>query len=624
MWRPKGTLEVIDLGKDVYLFRFSIPDDYEKAILEGPWFIIDHYLMITKWKPNFRPSMNPFDRMIVWIRFPELPVEYYDKEALFDIAKLAGNPLRVDYATDHLTRARYARVFLDIDLSIPLVTNVWVGNGWQSIDFPRDVGELNNDCGHNLHNSGSSRCIGAAALPHPEVRMEFSSWDDMNNYYRTYGEQEGFGVVCIGGRNNDVYNKAAYSGYVWKCECYGITTYKKRVNGKRVVVYDEPSKKRKSKKCECPVMLYGQGHSDGVWKIMKVVNEHNHTMNPELSRHIAMYRKQKITKHLEQRIETDHASGASKVYTDAKFVEVQNQYNRVAYLTLVLKKLLSQNEVEHIIKVLDMSGVTEVPSMYVVDRWRKDISRKHTLVKVAYHDASKTKEASSSGEERPPNGEMVPQAPKTVTPKTPSSVNKGSVVGSTDTPNSSTCVKDPEPRGNNKKGRPRTTRYTSPAEKAMTKVPKTGGKKKQGKGHDNEVQYGQVNPHPPEFMQQQVGFPNVLPSRHHIGNMFPNSQVNNQGYFAGDPLVFTGSGSVPSPPFNRRVLASGIHMSQHSEAVGYFTANNAYGEVQFGDGIHFINPAHVPNTTIQNPYSHTLMQNPNPHLRNLHPHPSFS
>src|SRR6185437_8104482 len=46
----------------------------------------------------------------------------------------------------------------------------------------------------------------------------------------------------------------------------------------------------------------------------------------------------------------------------------------------------------HIIKVLDMSGVTEVPSMYVVDRWRKDISRKHTLVKVAYHDASKTEE----------------------------------------------------------------------------------------------------------------------------------------------------------------------------------------------------------------------------------------
>ncbi|XP_021750991.1 uncharacterized protein LOC110716653 [Chenopodium quinoa] len=73
--------------------------------------------------------------MTVWIRFPELPVEYYDKEALFDITKLAGNPLRVDYVTDHLTRARYARVCIDIYISSPFITNVRVGNSWQCIEY---------------------------------------------------------------------------------------------------------------------------------------------------------------------------------------------------------------------------------------------------------------------------------------------------------------------------------------------------------------------------------------------------------------------------------------------------------------------------------------------------------
>lgn len=128
MWKPKGSLEVIDLGQNVYLFRFSLQDDYDKALLGGPWFILDHYLMITKWKPNFRPSMNPFSNMTVWIRFPELPVEYYDKQALFEIAKIAGQPIRADYAKDHLTRARYARVCLVIDLNVTLVSAVWVGN----------------------------------------------------------------------------------------------------------------------------------------------------------------------------------------------------------------------------------------------------------------------------------------------------------------------------------------------------------------------------------------------------------------------------------------------------------------------------------------------------------------
>lgn len=47
MWRVKGALEVIDIGKNVYLFRFTQSDDYEKALLGGPWFILDHYLMLT-------------------------------------------------------------------------------------------------------------------------------------------------------------------------------------------------------------------------------------------------------------------------------------------------------------------------------------------------------------------------------------------------------------------------------------------------------------------------------------------------------------------------------------------------------------------------------------------------
>ncbi|XP_021742861.1 uncharacterized protein LOC110708943 [Chenopodium quinoa] len=146
MWKLRGSLEVIDLGKDVYLFRFSVTEDYERARLGGPWFVLDHYLMLTKWKPNFRPSMNPFNRMMVWIRFPKLPVEYYDKLALFEVAKTAENPIRVDYATDHLTRARYARVCIDIDLTLPLVNSIWVSNGWQQIDY-ENIHSLCFNCG---------------------------------------------------------------------------------------------------------------------------------------------------------------------------------------------------------------------------------------------------------------------------------------------------------------------------------------------------------------------------------------------------------------------------------------------------------------------------------------------
>ncbi|XP_021726899.1 protein FAR1-RELATED SEQUENCE 6-like [Chenopodium quinoa] len=47
---------------------------------------------------------------------------------------------------------------------------------------------------------------------------------------------------------------------------------------------------------------------------------------------------------------------------------------------------------KHIIRVWDDNKVKDIPSKCVLDRWRKDIPRRHTRVKVAYHDPSETKE----------------------------------------------------------------------------------------------------------------------------------------------------------------------------------------------------------------------------------------
>ena len=48
LWRPLGKLEIIDLGKDVFLFRFERQNDIKKVLFRGPWFLFGHYLMLTK------------------------------------------------------------------------------------------------------------------------------------------------------------------------------------------------------------------------------------------------------------------------------------------------------------------------------------------------------------------------------------------------------------------------------------------------------------------------------------------------------------------------------------------------------------------------------------------------
>ncbi|XP_048493246.1 uncharacterized protein LOC125493772 [Beta vulgaris subsp. vulgaris] len=150
IWNPKGGLEVIDVGHNVYFFKFSLQADFEKALFGGSWFILNPYLMLTRWKPNFLASTNALPNMSIWIRLPELPIEYYEKDDLFAIAKKVGKPITVDYSTNKITKGRFARICIKLSLINPLVTKVCVGAAWQRVQY-ENIGILCFACGKIGH-----------------------------------------------------------------------------------------------------------------------------------------------------------------------------------------------------------------------------------------------------------------------------------------------------------------------------------------------------------------------------------------------------------------------------------------------------------------------------------------
>lgn len=56
VWELQGDFNAIDLGNNYFLFKFSKKDDYSKVYTGGPWVILDHYLTVRRWEPNFKPS----------------------------------------------------------------------------------------------------------------------------------------------------------------------------------------------------------------------------------------------------------------------------------------------------------------------------------------------------------------------------------------------------------------------------------------------------------------------------------------------------------------------------------------------------------------------------------------
>lgn len=95
---------------------------------KGPWFIGDHFLSIRPWVPNFKPAIASVSSIAVWVRLNELPIEYYNVEALQLIGRAIGKVLRVDTFTAFETRGRFARICVQVDVEKPQATAIMIGS----------------------------------------------------------------------------------------------------------------------------------------------------------------------------------------------------------------------------------------------------------------------------------------------------------------------------------------------------------------------------------------------------------------------------------------------------------------------------------------------------------------
>lgn len=58
-----------------FLVHFSTEEDYNHALFEGPWMIVDHYLIVQRWRPFFLQEAETIGKVAIWIRIPKLPLE---------------------------------------------------------------------------------------------------------------------------------------------------------------------------------------------------------------------------------------------------------------------------------------------------------------------------------------------------------------------------------------------------------------------------------------------------------------------------------------------------------------------------------------------------------------------
>ncbi|KAJ7962002.1 Zinc ion binding nucleic acid binding protein [Quillaja saponaria] len=88
----------------------------------SPWLILDHYLTLRHWEPNFDPFNTKEEKVTVWVRFPGIPIEYHDGQFLTNLSRRIGTPVKCDSTTSHADRVNFARVCIEVDLTKTLVS----------------------------------------------------------------------------------------------------------------------------------------------------------------------------------------------------------------------------------------------------------------------------------------------------------------------------------------------------------------------------------------------------------------------------------------------------------------------------------------------------------------------
>ncbi|XP_056687847.1 protein FAR1-RELATED SEQUENCE 8-like [Spinacia oleracea] len=211
-------------------------------------------------------------------------------------------------------------------------------------------------------------------IPPPTVGLIFGSWEEVEEYYKGYAKQQGFGVCRPQGTQNK--NKIL-TGATWRCECYGspymrqTREAKKRVKNMQLggtsVPEPPPRMNRKSKKCHCLAMLRASVNGVGEWEVKRVVLEHvNHQPTPSKWRGVKEYRMGLVTQHFKQGLITSYDSGAPVSQVRANLAERLGGIENV---------VLSEKDMNHIVQTdrkLKMEGGDANAMMAYFEGLQKD------------------------------------------------------------------------------------------------------------------------------------------------------------------------------------------------------------------------------------------------------------
>ncbi|XP_020597546.1 uncharacterized protein LOC110037283 [Phalaenopsis equestris] len=118
------------------LIQLTMEQDYARLFAKQAASISGVTMKIQKWTRDFDPTKEP-PVVPIWFKLPGLLLPYFKLNALFNIGRALGTPLKVDAPTFNMARPALARIQVERDITLPEIKRIWIGSDQEG--FCQDI-----------------------------------------------------------------------------------------------------------------------------------------------------------------------------------------------------------------------------------------------------------------------------------------------------------------------------------------------------------------------------------------------------------------------------------------------------------------------------------------------------
>nr|VDD04390.1 unnamed protein product [Brassica rapa] len=118
--RHRRDITVNKMDGNAFLFRVPCPNARRRILKQSLWQIDGQTMFVTKWSPGIQQTKPELETVPVWLEFTGVPLQFFNRDALKEIAGMVGQPICLHPATENLTNIEVAKVYTVIDPRKPL------------------------------------------------------------------------------------------------------------------------------------------------------------------------------------------------------------------------------------------------------------------------------------------------------------------------------------------------------------------------------------------------------------------------------------------------------------------------------------------------------------------------